>query len=115
MHPFIHIEQQPHPDGPNGYHLDIKAGPGLLREDEVVALLLETAVHLTDLNPELREPRQDDTTQLLVSVKWHGDYYAPSERADMVRAWIESALTDRDDSPAATITELPATITRTTA
>ncbi|MEU5965941.1 hypothetical protein ABZ777_32450 [Micromonospora parva] len=50
----------------------------------------------------------DRVTQLLVTVNWHGDYYNPGERADMLREWIESALTDRDDSPAVTITEVPA-------
>jgi hypothetical protein len=46
-----------------------------------------------------------DVTRLLVTVEWHGDYYHPGERVDMLTSWIESALDDRDDSPSVTITE----------
>ncbi|MEV0608099.1 hypothetical protein AB0I61_17210 [Polymorphospora rubra] len=49
---------------------------------------------------------QDNVTQLLVTVEWHGNYYAPNERVDMLKSWIESGLGDRADSPAATITLL---------
>ncbi|WP_330438803.1 hypothetical protein OHB44_27930 [Micromonospora sp. NBC_00821] len=56
---------------------------------------------------------QEGVTRLLVVVEWHGDYYGQEERVDMLREWIEGALTDRDDTPAVTITE--ATTARTTA
>lgn len=49
-----------------------------------------------------------DVTRLEVVVTWNGDYYAKQERVDALREWIESALTDRDDSPAVEIIELHA-------
>ena len=49
---------------------------------------------------------QADVTRLLVTVKWHGDYYLPGERVDVLREWVEGALLDRDDCPAVTITDL---------
>lgn len=56
--------------------------------------------------PEL-PAAQGNVTRLLVTVEWHGDYYQPGERVDMLREWIEGALTDRDDSPGVTIIEMP--------
>jgi hypothetical protein len=53
-----------------------------------------------------------DVTRLLVSVTWRAPrgqfYYHPSERVSLLETWIESALTDRDDAPEATVEDLGA-------
>lgn len=53
-HPFIRIEQQ---STPEGIHLDIKAGPGLISEHEIADLLLIAVEHLTGVcaSPYARE------------------------------------------------------------
>ncbi|MEU8329829.1 hypothetical protein [Micromonospora sp. NPDC048839] len=59
--------------------------------------------HLGPMSPSA----QAEVTRLLVVVEWHGDYYGREERVDVLREWIEGALTDRDDTPGVTITEVP--------
>ncbi|MDG4832405.1 hypothetical protein O7627_24300 [Solwaraspora sp. WMMD1047] len=43
-----------------------------------------------------------EPTRLLLEVTWNGTYYQPTERTDLLKDWITSALDDRNDSPAVT-------------
>ncbi|MFI6266137.1 hypothetical protein [Micromonospora sp. NPDC051006] len=52
-HPFIHIEQRPDPDDPGGFQLDVKAGNGLVSEDQLVTLLLLIVERITGVSPDL--------------------------------------------------------------
>ena len=52
-YPFVRIVQQPDPNDPTGFQLDVKAGNGIDSTDHLVTLLLLVVENITGVSPDL--------------------------------------------------------------